>query len=310
MKELHFSKYFLFFTLTGVIVVIMTIFVLPIHFNKNTKTGIPGYIDGKFIYISSNYNGTLRRLYVVRGDEVQANQDLFVLDPLPESTDLDVARANMEQSNHQIIKNQSNLRYQFAQMQRKQALYQKNQISKDEFEIANSSYLQALADKQASEALLNARKAELEKANWVIGQKIVKSPAPSIVYDTYYSEGELVNVGIPVVALLSPEKVRVVFFVSENLLSKMKFNDKIEIISDNYKNPIKAAISFISSNAEFTPPVIYSQEERSRLVYRIEAIPQVKNILQPLHPGQPVSVVLTNVAEERRDNYGTAKSHY
>ncbi len=297
MKAFYTSKYFLLFALIG-IPLVLVVFMFLIHSPSSLRIVVPGYIEGKFIYVASNYSGVLKKLSVMRGDKVQINQDLFTLDPLPESADLDVAKANIEQINHQIMKNESNFNYQSAQMKRKQTLHQKNLIAKDEFEVAHAAYLQALAEKNASASLLNARKAEFSKAMWVIGQKTVKSALPSIVYDTYYSEGELVSVGTPVLALLSPEKVRVVFFVPESLLSKMKFKDTVEVICDNYKNPIKATIGFISSNAEFTPPVIYSQEERTKLVYRIEAIPQVKNILQPLHPGQPVSVILTNVVEK------------
>lgn len=299
MKNLFFSKYFLFFVIS---IILISIFAIIISFNlsfKNNRVTLHGYVDGKLIYISSQYNSILKEIYVKRGDKAQINQKLFMLENSPEDIDFNSKKANLEQARQQVNKNISNLTYAQAERERKQQLYQKNIISKDEFEITDSTYQQAFADKQISEALVNQRETELAKAQWILEQKTVSAPTSAIVYDTYYSAGELTTAGTPVLALLSPEKIRVVFFIPETLLSKMKFNDIVNIVVDGDETPRKAIISFISTNAEFTPPVIYSQEEKSRLVYRIEAIPQNNSEVQLLHPGQPVSVILNNITRNK-----------
>jgi HlyD family secretion protein len=89
--------------------------------------------------------------------------------------------------------------------------------------------------------------------------------------------------------LLPPSNLKVRFFVNEATLPKLKFGDPVTIKCDGCGGGIPAKISFISRTSEFTPPVIYSMEERSKLVFMIEARSERP---ERLRVGQPVSVVL------------------
>ena len=109
------------------------------------------------------------------------------------------------------------------------------------------------------------------------------------VQQIYYRAGELVPAGKPIVALLPPGNIKVRFFVNEATLPKLTIGDRVTVACDGCASGITAKISFIARTSEFTPPVIYSLEERSKLVFLIEARPERPELLRV---GQPVSVSL------------------
>ncbi len=140
--------------------------------------------------------------------------------------------------------------------------------------------------RRAREALQQAR-AELRSTKAELAKRTIVAPTDGTIQTIYYRSGEIVPVARPVVALLPPENIRVRFFVPESAIADLSLNQMIHVTCNGCE-PFDARISFISSEAAFTPPVIFSTQERSRLVYRIEAIPEDP---QRLRPGQPVDVV-------------------
>lgn len=93
----------------------------------------------------------------------------------------------------------------------------------------------------------------------------------------------------PVVALLPPENMKLRTFVPETRVASFHVGDKLSVRFDGQPQPVEARVSFISPEAEYTPPVIYSNESRTKLVFMIEArfAPEVA---ARLHPGQPADV--------------------
>jgi HlyD family secretion protein len=115
------------------------------------------------------------------------------------------------------------------------------------------------------------------------------SPVTGTVQQVYYRPGEMVPAGRPIVALLPPGNLKVRFYVPEAVLPRLAYGDVIKVNCDGCAGDITARISFIASSAEFTPPVIYSREERSKLVFLVEALP---NKPEALRVGQPIDVAL------------------
>jgi HlyD family secretion protein len=115
----------------------------------------------------------------------------------------------------------------------------------------------------------------------------VASPAAGVVQQIYFRQGEMVPAGRPVLALLPPENLKLRFFVPESLVPKIAIGDMVSVSCDGCASDIAARVSFIAQAAEFTPPVIYSLEERSKLVFLVEARPDKPTALRV---GQPVSV--------------------
>jgi HlyD family secretion protein len=144
---------------------------------------------------------------------------------------------------------------------------------------------------KAQAAQVAAARAALEQATWKLDQKSVLATRAGRVFDTLYREGDWVAAGSPVVRMLPPQNVKVRFFVPETLVGGLNTGRAIAIQCDGCGADIPATLTYVSSEAEFTPPVIYSNETRSKLVFMVEARPAVENATR-LHPGQPVSVRL------------------
>ena len=127
-----------------------------------------------------------------------------------------------------------------------------------------------------------------------LGGSIRSGPSASqagLVSDTLYREGEWVAAGSPVVRLLPPGNVKLRFFVPETAAGGLKPGRNVSVGCDGCGAGLAAVVSYVSNEPEFTPPVIYSNETRSKLVFLVEARPSAENAAR-LRPGQPVSVTL------------------
>src|SRR5262249_49171626 len=135
--------------------------------------------------------------------------------------------------------------------------------------------------------------ARLNSARTRLARRQVASPAAGTVQEIYFRVGETVPAGRPILSLLPPENARVRFFVPRATLPMIHIGARLAVNCDGCARGLTARINFISAQAEFTPPVIYSLEERARLVFRVEAIPEHA---EALRVGQPVSVALQGAA--------------
>jgi len=294
---------------------------------KETKP-LQGYIEGRFTYVSSSVSGQLQHRLVDRGQEVSFGEKLFSLDPMPEKAELEVAENNLiaEQQNllnlekgeretrldsirAQIEQAQSDLELAKITLNRQRRLYQKSAVSKAAYDEAHTDYLvksKRVKELQSNleEAKLGAREnvikgqkakvassnAEIKRLRWQLSQKVMSAPIAGLVFDTFFRKGEYIPAANPVLALLSPKNIYLIFYVPEPRLSSIKIGQKVHFKCDGCQDQV-AVIYFISPNAEYTPPIIYTEESRQKLVYRVEArIPLNKAALY--HPGQPVDVNL------------------
>ena len=90
--------------------------------------------------------------------------------------------------------------------------------------------------------------------------------------------------------------MKVRFFVPEGDLGKMQVGTPLEIRMDGLAGPLEGKVSFVSPQAEYTLPIIYSRENRGKLVYLVEASLGAEGARQ-LHPGAPVEVRLKSASE-------------
>src|SRR5205807_997064 len=121
----------------------------------------------------------------------------------------------------------------------------------------------------AAGANVRALEGALAKADWDLSQKRQNAPQTGLVFDTLYWPGEWVAAGRPVIVLLPPHNIKVRAFVPEARVGAMHPGDRVRVAVDGVKESFEGKVSFISPQAEFTPPVIYSQDSRSKLVFMI-----------------------------------------
>lgn len=255
---------------------------------QKSENKLQGYVDADYTYIASNYAGHLMQLSVARGASITKGQHLFTLDAQPEKSELLIAEAHVAEAMAKMKQQKVDMDYQAQTYARYQKLVKTSGVSKEEFETVRNNYQNAGATFKTMQASLQASLAELEQAKWTQSNKVVAAPVTGYVHDTYYTVGELVDRGRPVLSILAPENIKVVFFLEERLLSSLKLNQAVKITCDGCK-PVTAFVTYISSQTEYTPPNIYSEQTRDKFIFRIEAKPEKTSGLA-LHPGQPVTV--------------------
>lgn len=243
---------------------------------KNAQDPLFGYIEGEYIYISSQVAGTLLNLAVTRGQQVKAQQLLYQLDLEPE-------RAARDSAQTVVTQMQAQMEFAKSQLSRQEKLFLK-QLSDE------ATLEQAQTDYQVKQQQLLQMQKQLAQAQWDLEQKTRHSPTDGKVFDTFFRAGEQVGQNQPVLALLTPEHIKALFYLPQTLLSQIKLGQTIHFQCDGcQKTPAK--ISYISPQAEYTPPIIYSKDTRYKLVYLIRADID-KNIAYQFHPGQPIDIFL------------------
>jgi HlyD family secretion protein len=144
-----------------------------------------------------------------------------------------------------------------------------------------------------AEAAVRQAKANLDWSKTRLDRRSGNSPVEGTIQQIYFRPGETVAPGRAVLSVLPPENLKIRFFAPETLVSRIKYGETVDVSCDACGTGLKAEVTFISGSAEYTPPVIYSLEERSKLVYLIEAHPTVP---EKFRVGQPVTVTLPNGA--------------
>jgi HlyD family secretion protein len=145
-------------------------------------------------------------------------------------------------------------------------------------------------ERSAAQANEQAAQEALRQSEWRTQQLAQRAPSDAVVADTYFRVGEWVQPGQPVVALLPPSTTRARLFVPEAELASIAVGQPVEILCDGCGAPIPARIDFIATQVEYTPPVIYSNSQRARLVFMVEARPTDAKDAARLKPGRPVDV--------------------
>jgi HlyD family secretion protein len=294
---------------------------------RTNNSRVQGYAEGEFVYVACPSASALEKLSVARGTWVKAGDPLFVLDSRPEKAArdeaeqrLNQARANWEDAKKgrrptelesiqaQLQQARAALVLSEAELDRQVKLGKANSGTPEELDRARAARdqdlqktLQLEADLKtanlgsrtdqvaAAAADVAARRAALARAEWDLSQKRQSAPQAGLVFDTLYREGEWVPAGRPVVALLPPSNMKVRAFVSQARVGAIQPGQKVRVFIDGVAEPYIGEVAFISPQAEYTPPVIYSQESREKLVFMIE-IRFDPETAAKLHPGQPVDV--------------------
>ena len=300
--------------------------------SKDHPASFQGYVEGEYVNISSTQSGKLDKLFVKRGDSVSADSNLFALECENEllalkqvHADLSAAEATLRDYQKgsrpeeikvieaQLAQAHANADNAAKQWNRNKILYPSNAVSKTQLDDsealakASEAKVNELQDTlkvaklskrhdqiSAQEARIRQLKSAVAQAQWKVDEKGVKSRYSALVFDTLYHEGEFVPMGGIIVRLLPPENIKIRFFVPQKVAESLKIGDSVSINSRSDGKQLSAHVTYISTEAEFTPPIIYSNETKDKLIYMIEAYPQ-KSDAAMLHPGQPAEVSLEHL---------------
>lgn len=296
-----------------------------------------GYVEGEFVYIGAPVPGVLLERPIERGAQVEQGNLLFVLEAAAEQAAVTEAERRLAASaarlenllkgrrpteiaalEAQVERQRANFELAKTELARREELARQNVISDAELdqvrtqrESAQAALEEAEAqlatarlggrddEVQASTAERDAAQAALERARWALDQKTQRAPVAGRIHDTLFRPGEFVPAGQPVVALLPPANIRVRFFVPQAQLAEVPPGTAVAVKGDG-ADEVDGTVNYVSTRAEFTPPVIYSREARAKLVFLVEATfpPALATHLQP---GQPVDVRLQSATPASRE---------
>lgn len=310
--------------------VVLTALILVLTTYQVNETAVfPGYMEADLVLVGSEQGGRVLTLSVEEGDQVEQGDPVFTLESEEQEAAVAAAKARLHEAEARLADARAQLQrpdeievleaalaqakamLQVASnnLERAQALFDKGWITKAQLDDAIAQHdrneaavkeaekrikaakLPGRSDMiEAAAANAEAARQALTEAEKNLGKRKVFAPVSGAVQEVYFRPGEVVNAGQAVIALLPPRNLKVRFFVAEPERAKLQVDQTIKLTCDGCPPDLTAKINFISREAEFTPPVIFSREQRQKLVYLVEARPE--GPATELTAGQPVTVTL------------------
>lgn len=287
-----------------------------------------GYVEGEFVLLAPIEVAEVETVAVRRGDRVKPGDAVAGLEKSDATIAVAQAQAALAQAEAQLADLQIGKRpeeiavleatFVSAQAQEKEAervqarqagLLERGiatQADYDEAEtqlnVAKAMVGQAEANLavarlparaetiRAAENQVRQAEATLEQAQWRLSKRTIVAPRPGRIDDIIRNPGDLAGPSAPIISMLPDGAVKLRLYIPEESFSSVTVGSELEVHCDGCKPGLKARVSYVSPDPEFTPPVIYSLETRQKLVYLIEARPE--GDAGPLQPGQIVDVSL------------------
>ncbi len=295
--------------------------------NKNSAVNWYGYTVGDFVYIASPLGGRLEKIDVSPGDTVHIGSQLYELESESEvavreesASRLDNVKSitnNLSKGRRleeirvieaQLAQALAGQNYADSSLKRDQQTYEIGGLSKADLEIVINNAQQAAKKVEELRASLEVAKLPsrtdevlaaraniiaaqnvLKQSEWQLSQKHQTSKVDGTVYELFFRIGEYVAPSQPVLSILPPKNIKVRFFVPETDLPSIQVGKSVVVNCDGCKKDISVKVSRIGTQAEYTPPVIYSNSQRNKLMFLIEAYPSPEDAIN-LHPGQPIDI--------------------
>jgi HlyD family secretion protein len=312
----------------GVVMAVAAAFAVLWFHKAPAEASWQGYAEADFVKVGPTQQGLVTAVHVQRGDHVVKGAPLFDQDDAMDRAAVDQAAHLAQQARDQlanlqgpakpteIAQAEANLNDAIAARGKVQADLQRNEtllasgsatkqvVDQERADLASAEAkiaAAAAAVKQAQAPLGRADEivaqasavevadAALAQARWRLAQRSVAAPVAGFVADVLARPGETLQAGAPVVSLLPPENIFIRFFVPEPSLAHVHPGDTVALTCDNCPPDVTGAVSFVSPQAEYTPPFIYSESTRAKFVFLAEARPKPDQAAL-FNPGQPVTV--------------------
>jgi HlyD family secretion protein len=296
---------------------------------EQQQTVFTGYVEAELVYIAAPQAGWINELPWQAGEQINANALAFALDNQQQSAAVQEAKARLEQAKAlerngisgaraeelaelAAQENQAMVAMQFAASEKKRwdALVEQGLAPASKASQVDADYSSSIAKLDTIKASIKVAKlgvrqeltnsaiaaqtaaqSSLDQTLYLLSQRQVISHIAGQVEELFYRQGEFVSTGKPVMAILPADALIVRFFVPQAALSDFNVGDKVRINADGVGAIIEAPIFHIARSAEFTPPVIFDQQSRQKLMFLVEArLPSKEASNISLRPGLPVEV--------------------
>lgn len=287
-----------------------------------------GYVEGDYVLLAPIEVAQVESISVRRGDRVQAGQPVVTLESGDAKIAVSQAEAALAQAEAQladlkvgkrpeeIAALEASLRSAKSQSEEAQRVLVRTEgllgrgiatqaqfdEAKTQVEVADAAIGLAQANLdvaglparieaiKAAEKQVEQSRAALDNARWRLSKRVLAAPAAGRVSDVIRHAGDTASPSAPVVSVLPDGAAKLTLYIPEAAFSSVKVGTRLAVRCDGCPDGLKAKVSYVSPDPEFTPPVIYSLETRQKLVYLVEAKPEES--ATALQPGQIVDVGL------------------
>ena len=284
-----------------------------------------GYIEADYVYVAPTTGGAISRIAVAEGQSVGAGDVLFTLGDGQHRAQLAAAEArvaaaeaNLEnlstggrQAEIEVIRAslaraEADLAFASETAERSERLLAQGivpQARRDQDVAALTSARAAVRQLEAqlevaelpardaqrlqAEANVAAARAERDRAEADLAERTVLAPVAGRVERRYFHDGEVAGAGVPVISLLPANALKAKFYLPQADRASFALGQIVAVSCDGCAEGLTARISYFAADPQFTPPIIYSRDERHRLGFLTEA---VLDAAEGLHPGQPVTI--------------------
>ena len=286
-----------------------------------------GYVEVDYLYAAAASAGTIATIPVTEGQLVRKGDVLFVLEASQQQAQLDAARARaaaaeatlenlktgsrseeIDVTRAALQKAQADLALATQNLTRTQDLFDKGLAAQAKLDQAQATVksAQAAADQLeaqlkvqelpardaqqiAAEASYAAAKADAETAAAALANRTITAPEDGRIERIFFRTGEVAGAAVPVLSIAGSDTMKVLFYVNEADRQRLGLGDRLTVTCDGCAAPLIATVSHFASDPQYTPPIIYSRDERGRLVFLTEAVLADQN---GIRPGQPVTVAV------------------
>lgn len=286
-----------------------------------------GYVEGDYVLIAPVSTAQIETTGVTRGERVAAGQTLATLERRDaeiavQQAQAGRAKAQSQLENLQLGKRPEEIRVieaSLASARAQEAEYDRTakriatlvargaatetqredaqtalsvataQVAEIEANLAVARLPARAAEIAAAEAALRSGQSDLEQAQWALDKRTLTAPAPGVISDIIRLPGEIAGPSAPVLSMLPDGAVKLRLYVPEAQVAQIAPGTRLTVHCDGCAEGLEATVTYVADGPEFTPPVIYSLQNRQKLVYLIEARPVAGTELKP---GQIVDVDL------------------
>lgn len=284
-----------------------------------------GYLEADYVYVAPLTAGRIASITVEEGQKVQPGAPLIRLEDSTQKAALQAAEAgvalaeanldNLQTGGREaeiavirasLRKAEADRALARANAARSQQLLERGEIStaradqdKAALESAEAQVDQLSAQlnvarlpardaqRVAAEAALDVARAQAEQARIALADRALNAPVAGIIDRLFYDAGEVAATGAPILSILQPDALKVIFFLPEADRSAFAVGALLSMSCDGCAEGMQVRVTRLAAEPQYTPPILYSRDERGRLVFRAEAA-----LLTPtaLLPGQPISL--------------------
>jgi HlyD family secretion protein len=244
-----------------------------------------GRLEATQVDVAAKYPGRLATLTVDEGDEVTAGQVVATISSPETEAQLRAAQAQvlkakqaLAEADALIAQRKSDLDFARTDYDRGKPLLEHGTITqqvldqrRNRFESAEAGYVAANAQRDAADAAIKAAVADVERLQSILTDLVLVSPRSGRVQYRLARAGEVIAAGQRVLTILDLKDVYMTIYLPADAAGKLMLGDEARIILDSFPHEVfPATISFVATEAQFTPKSVETAEEREKLMFRVK----------------------------------------